>query len=82
MSNECFISAVSALPGKQALRIVWRDGSIGEVDLNKHIYRLAVLRPVLFQQARVGAWGLDVVWPCDIELSAGTLYRLGLEQAG
>ncbi len=86
MNSKLRVAAVEPLPGKQSLRITWSDGRVLSVNLAESIRAFDVLAPLhdaaLFQQAQVGEWGFDVVWPGDIELSASTLYRLAMEQAG
>lgn len=86
MNSKLRIAAVEPLPGNHSLRLVWSDGRVLSVNLSEALHAFGVLAPLqdsaLFQQAQVGEWGFDVVWPGDIELSATTLYRLAMEQAG
>ncbi|GLK87335.1 DUF2442 domain-containing protein [Pseudomonas turukhanskensis] len=86
MNSKLRIAAVEPLPAKHSLRLTWSDGRALNVNLAEAIHTFAVLTPLqdpaLFQQAQVGEWGFDVAWPGDIEVSAATLYRLAMEQAG
>ena len=86
MNSKLRIAAVEPSPGANTLHVTWSDGRVRSVNLAEPIHTFTVLRPLqaaeLFQQAQVGEWGFDVVWPGDIELSATTLYRMALEQAG
>ena len=78
-----------AVAGEQpyTLHITWENGGDSLVDVSGLMttFRLyAPLRdnPALFCQVRVGAYGTDVVWTEDVDMSADTLWRLSLEQSG
>ena len=78
-----------AVAGEQpyTLHITWEHGGDSLVDVSGLMttFRLyAPLRdnPALFCQVRVGAYGTDVVWTEDVDMSADTLWRLSLEQSG
>lgn len=86
MNSKLRISAVEPLPREHTVRLTWSDGRVLNVNLAEALHTFDVLAPLheaaLFEQAQVGEWGFDIVWPGDIELSAATLYRLAMEQAG
>jgi len=85
MNKKLRITDVNA-SDQHALLITWNNGRVVSVNIAEAIHAFRVLEPLrdpaVFHQAEVGQWGFDVVWPNDIELSAATLYRLGMEQAG
>jgi len=69
------------------LRVVFASEAEFAVDVGGLVRGLVVFaplreRPELFGQVRVGEWGADLGWGGDMELSADTLWRLALEQAG
>jgi len=73
------------------LRVEFMGDRTFDVDLAAFLYTYKVYEPIvdnpeLFGQAKVGEWGWDVVWPRDgaeeLDISAITLWRLALEQAG
>lgn len=69
------------------LRVEFVSGAGHLVDVGRFVRELAVFaplreRPGLFAEVRVGEWGADLGWGGDMELSATTLWRLALEQAG
>lgn len=86
MNDKLRIAAVEPLSGKKTLRLTLSDGREVSVNLAESTQVFGALASLqddaLFQRVQVGEWGFDVVWPGDIELSAITLYRLALEQAG
>lgn len=68
------------------LRVRWRGGSEGVVDVSGPVgsFRVyAPLRgdPVLFAQARVGEHGTDVAWTEEVDMATDTLWRLAQEQS-
>jgi hypothetical protein len=80
----------SVRPGQaRALVVTWKSGIESTVDVAKHLFAYAVLKPLaddaLFAKVQVGEWGWSVCWPDargtdDLEISADTLWRLALEQ--
>jgi len=81
------ITQVVAGEQPYTLHITWENGGDSLVDVSGLMttFRLyAPLRdnPALFCQVRVGAYGTDVVWTEDVDMSADTLWRLSLEQSG
>ncbi|MEN0105737.1 MAG: DUF2442 domain-containing protein [Pseudomonas sp.] len=86
MNTKLRIAAVEPANEALTLLITWSDRRQQPVNLAEPLRTYSVLEalqdPALFQQVQVGEWGFDVVWPGDIELSAITLYRLAMEQAG
>lgn len=86
MNSKLRITAVEPQPDEHTLRLTWSDGRVQTVNLTEAVNAFTMLvplqAPALFEQMQVGEWGFDVVWPGDIELSAATLYRLAMEQAG
>ncbi|KIH84294.1 DUF2442 domain-containing protein [Pseudomonas batumici] len=86
MTSKLRITAVQPVADKLALTVDWNNGKRHTVDLAEHIRAFPVLQPLenlaLFDKAEVGEWGFDVSWGDDLELSAMTLHRLALEQAG
>mgnify|MGYP006288633059 CR=1 FL=1 len=75
------------------LRVKFAGGKEFEVDLAGFLREYEFFAPLLdspdlFSKASVGEWGWDVVWPevgvdgDEIDISASTLWRLALEQAG
>lgn len=85
MNSKLRITAVEPA-SRQGLHITWSDSRTLHVNLAELVHSFRVLAPLqdaaLFKQVQVGEWGLDLVWPGDIELAATTLYRLAMEQAG
>lgn len=86
MASKLRITAVQAVAGKHALTIDWSNGKRHTVDLIEHIHTFPILKPLedldVFGQVKVGDWGFDVTWGDELELSAVTLHRMALEQAG
>jgi hypothetical protein len=79
---------VSVVPAAKplTLRIRWDKGKDTLVNVSGPVktYRLYTsLRENdgLFRQVRVGEYGVDIVWPDGIDMSADTLWRLAQEQA-
>jgi hypothetical protein len=77
--------------GPYTLRAVFSNERSFDVELEEFlrgykIYAPLLNSPELFAAARLGEWGWDVVWPMpggeDLDISASTLHRLALEQAG
>lgn len=68
------------------LRVVWKDGLAGEVDLREHVHAsdlAAPLRdPARFRQVRPGASGLTADFGDGLELSGELLRRKVLEAQG
>lgn len=79
------IASVNAI-GECALRIRWVNGEDLSVDLRDVVRRLKGLRalrdPTVFARVTVGEGGQSVAWPGDLEIGAGRLLELGLEQGG
>jgi hypothetical protein len=68
------------------LRVTWRDGSTGTVDMTDPIHCLKVFGPLreggLFDLVRTADYGWAIAWTDDIDFSADSLWRLAEEQAG
>jgi len=77
------IAAVRPAIGR-AVHVAWDDGSEHEVDLGAFLDRFEVFRPLdgdaPFAAVAVGEWGACLHWTDDMEIAAGTLRRLALEQ--
>lgn len=74
-------------PAPLTLRVRWRQGGEGLVDVSGLVgsFRIfAPLRddPALFAQVHVGEHGTDVAWTNDLDMAADTLWRLAQEQSG
>jgi len=72
--------------GEYALRVRWANDKTLRVDLRELVYRLKGLRPLrnaaLFARADTGEGGHSVVWPGGLDVGAGRLWELALEQNG
>jgi hypothetical protein len=75
-----------ATTGEYSMRLRWTNGKTLTVDLREPVFRLKGLRPLgdtaIFAQARVGEGGYSVVWPGDLDMGAGRLFEIALEQNG
>jgi Protein of unknown function (DUF2442) len=81
------IRAIAPRPGTFTLHVQWDNGDTSIVDVSGQIegfrdYTPLRRAPELFNQAHVGEYGADVVWPGDIDMAADTLWRLAQEQSG
>jgi DNA-binding transcriptional regulator YiaG len=81
------IAAVTAGEEPWTLRVPWDRGDESIVDVSGMIETFRVYAPLrqapeLFRRVRVGAYGTDIVWTEDINMSADTLWRLAQEQSG
>lgn len=81
------LSAVAAAERPYSLRLSWDNGQDAMVDVSSLIDNFkfyAPLRdnPARFADVQLGEFGVDVVWPGDIDMSAESLWRLSQEQAG
>jgi uncharacterized protein YbdZ (MbtH family) len=72
--------------GDYALRLGWIGGASHVVDLRKLVFGLKGLRPLrdrdMFARVHVGEGGHSVAWPHDLDVGAGRLWELSLEQNG
>jgi hypothetical protein len=72
--------------GAYTIRLRWTNGKTLPVDLREPVFRLKGLRPLrdtaVFAQARIGGGGHSVVWPGDLDMGAGRLFEMALEQSG
>jgi uncharacterized protein YbdZ (MbtH family) len=72
--------------GDYALRIHWTNGRELSVDLREPVLRLKGLRPLrdsaLFARASIGEGGHSIAWPGDLDMGAGRLWEMALEQNG
>jgi hypothetical protein len=72
--------------GDYALRVRWTNDRTMHVDLNEMVHRLKGLRPLrdtkLFARAVLGEGGHSVAWPGELDVGAGRLFELALEQNG
>ncbi len=72
--------------GDYGLRVRWANDKTMPVDLNELVHRLKGLRPLrdtkVFARAVVGAGGHSVVWPGELDVGAGRLFEIALEQNG
>jgi DNA-binding XRE family transcriptional regulator len=81
------LAAVAPGAEPMTLRLRWDKGDEQIVDISGMIETFRVYEPLrrspeLFRRARLGDLGTDIVWTDDIDMSADTLWRLALEQAG
>jgi DNA-binding transcriptional regulator YiaG len=78
----------SAVPGKQAFRIVvtWSDGSRDTVDLDPVVHRLKAFAPIrepsAFRDFTVDEGGWAIRWSDELDYSADSLWRLVEEKKG
>ncbi len=77
------------MPGKapMTLRVRWQHGGESLVDVSGLIGAFHAYAPLredraLFRRVRTGEHGTDVVWTDEIDMAAGTLWRLAREQSG
>ncbi|MCJ8207049.1 DUF2442 domain-containing protein [Pseudomonas sp. RGM2987] len=86
MISKAKIKSVKPVLGKLALQVVFVNRDHYDVGLREYIPQFPVCKPLeslsLFATAQVGEWGFDVTWGDDLELAAGTLHRLAVEQVG
>ena len=72
--------------GAYSLRLRWTNGMTLTADLREPVFRLKGLRPLrdttVFARARVGEGGHSVVWSGDLDMGAGRLLEMALEQSG
>jgi hypothetical protein len=68
-------------PGEQpvTLRVRWDNGEESLIDISGIIQSFRVYEPLrqspeLFQQARLGEYGTDVVWTDEIDMAGDTLW--------
>jgi hypothetical protein len=82
--NNVRITAVEHA-GEYRLRLRWVDKTL-TVDLREPVFRLKTLRPLrdtaVFTRATVGEGGYSVAWPGDLDMGAGRLLEMALEQNG
>lgn len=82
--NNVRITAVEHV-GEYRLRLRWADKTL-TVDLREPVFRLKGLRPLrdtaVFARATVGEGGYSVAWPDDLDMGAGRLLEMALEQNG
>ncbi|HXR91861.1 MAG TPA: hypothetical protein VN750_16435 [Steroidobacteraceae bacterium] len=75
-----------AITGVYSMRLRWTNGKTLEVDLREPVFRLKGLRPLrdaaVFARAGVGEGGHSVVWPGALDMGAGRLFEMALEQSG
>lgn len=81
------IEAVEAGAADLTLRICWTHGEESLVDLSGMIGTFRVFTPLrsdpaLFASVQLGEYGTHVAWSDDIDMAAGTLWRLAQEQSG
>ena len=81
------IVAVTLGEAPLSLHVRWDRGGENSVDVSDLVASFRVYAPLrsspeLFRQVQVGAYGTDIVWPGDIDISADTLWRLAQEQSG
>jgi len=81
------IAAVTAAEKPHTLSVRWVEGGQSEVDVSGLVETYRVFEPLrrsqeAFRKVRVGEAGADVVWDCDVDMAADTLWRLAQEQAG
>src|SRR5215212_694717 len=86
--SEPLRQIVSVAPAAKALtlRISWNNGKETLVNVSALVNTYRFYTPLrendgLFRQVRVGEYGVDIVWPDGIDMSADTLWRLAQEQA-
>jgi uncharacterized protein DUF2442 len=83
--NTIRIAAAQAT-GDHALRVRFTNDKMMVVDLRGLVHRLKGLRalrdPKLFARATVGEGGHSVAWPDELDVGAGRLFELALEQNG
>jgi len=81
------IAAVQTGAEPLTLRVTWTHGGESLVDVSGMVDTYRVLAPLrcdpgLFAKVKVGEYGADVVWNEDLDVAAGTLWRLAQEQSG
>lgn len=77
------IGSATALPGR-AVHVVWDDGSEHDIDLGPLLHRTASLRGLdddaVFAAVTVGETGGSLRWAGGLDITAGTLRRMALDQ--
>jgi hypothetical protein len=72
--------------GDYTLRLRWANDKALTVDLREPVFRLKGLRPLrdtaMFARAQIGEGGHSVIWPGEIDMGAGRLLEMALEQNG
>ncbi|HEY4214453.1 MAG TPA: DUF2442 domain-containing protein [Steroidobacteraceae bacterium] len=75
-----------AITGEYSMRLHWTNAKSLTVDLRERVFSLKGLRPLrdaaVFAKAHVGEDGHSVAWPGDIDMGAGRLFEMALEQSG
>lgn len=81
------IAHVTPGPAPLTLRVRWQQGGESAIDVSGLVSSFRVYAPLrddpaLFAQVRVGEHGTDVAWTDELDMAAGTLWRLAQEQSG
>lgn len=72
------VTGVTVL-GHYRLRLLFEDGTVGDVDLSHLAQRSGVFEPLkdpdYFRQVRVDPEGATIVWPNGVDLAPEPLYE-------